>query len=123
MTPAIPPASEVFRDADPVLRPLVETLNAHLQNRPLDFRAIKTAMIAVLEFLSSPAGRTDANCRAADAFFFHDESWVEAELPDPYHDVFAHMDALHDTVTAPHIAQNFGSSPDQLLERARSLPI
>ena len=78
-------------------------------------------MIALLEFLSSPAGRTDANCRSVDGFFFHDDTWTAAELPDVYHDVIAHMDALHDTITAPEVAQNFDSTPEQLLARARSL--
>jgi hypothetical protein len=89
MSPAIPSSSEVFRDADPALQPLVETLNARLKARPLDLAAIKGAMIALLEFLSSPAGRTDANCCSVDTFFFHDDTWTVAELPDVYHDVIA----------------------------------
>ncbi len=121
MSPAIPPRAEVFREAEPALRPLVETLNAKLKNRPLNLPVIKSALIALLEFLSSPAGRTDRNCRAVDGFFFHDDSWVDAELPDTYHDVFAHMDALHDSITTADIAENFGSTPEQLLARARSL--
>jgi hypothetical protein len=121
MSPAKPHPSEAFREADPALQPLVETLNATLKSKPLDLPAIKSALIALLEFLSSPTGGTDANCRAVDGFFFHDDAWVEAELPDPYHDVFAHMDALHDTFGAAQIAQNFDSTPKQLLARARSL--
>jgi hypothetical protein len=121
MSQAKPHPSETFREADPALQPLVETLNARLKDQPLDLRAIKTAMIALLEFLSSPAGRTDGNCRAVDGFFFHDETWLAANLPDAYHDVIAHMDTLHDTITSPHIAQNFDSTPEQLLVRARSL--
>ena len=113
--------SETFREADPALWPLVETLNLTVQNRPVDLAPIKAALIALLEFLTSPAGRTDANCRAVDGFFFRDDSWVDAKLPNAYHDVFAHMDALHDTITAADIANNFGSTPEQLLERARSL--
>jgi hypothetical protein len=123
VSPATPRPSEAFREAHPAVRPLVETLQARLKDQPLDLLAIKAAMIALLEFLSSPAGRTDANCRAVDGFFFHDEAWLAANLPDSYHDVIAHMDALHDTITAPHIAQNFDSTPEQLLARARSLHI
>ena len=121
MSPAVPPQSELFRETDPALQPLVETLNAKLKGKPLDLPSIKSALVVLLEFLSSPAGRTDANCRAVDGFFFHDETWVDADLPDAYHDVFSHMDALHDTVAAAHIAQNFDSTPEQLLSRARSL--
>jgi hypothetical protein len=121
MSRAIPSSSGVFQNADPALRPLVETLNAQFKERPLDMPSLKRALVSLLEFLSNPAGRTDANCRAADGFFFHDESWVDAKLPEPYHDVIAHMDALHDTISAPHIAQNFESTPEQLLARARAL--
>lgn len=113
--------SEAFRDADPALRPLVENLHTQLITAPLDLAAIKTAMIAPLEFLSSSAGRTDENCRAVDGFFFHYDAWLSDQLPDAYHDIMAHMDALHDTMSAPHIAENFQSKPEQLLERVGKL--
>ena len=39
------------------------------------------------------------------------------------HDILAMMsEALHDTVQAPEIAQNFGCLPEQLLEKVRNLP-
>src|SRR4029077_18085491 len=106
---------------DSDLQPLVEALNAKLTEKPLDLPAIKAALITLLEFLTSSPGRTDANCRAVDGFFFYNDSWVDAELPDSYHDVFAHMNALHDAFGAAHVAQNFDSTPEQLLARARSL--
>ena len=121
MSSAVPPQSAAFHDADPALQPLVESLNAKLKEKPYDLAAIKATLITLLEFLASPAGHTDANCRAVDGFFLHDNAWVDAKLPEPYHDVFAHMDALHDTFGAGHIAKNFDSTPEQLLARARSL--
>ncbi len=123
MLPPIPPPSEAFRDADPALRPLVDSLHARLTTAALDLPAIKSAMIALLEFLSSTAGRTDANCKAVDSFFSHDDEWLSHRLPDAYHDVMAHMDALHDTITGPEVAENFDSTPEQLLARARNLHI
>jgi hypothetical protein len=121
MSPAKPHLSETFREADPVLQPLVHELHARLTDTSLDLAAIKRAMIALLEFLSSPTGRTDVNYRTVDSFFFFDDTWLSDRLPEPYLDVIAHMDALHDTITAPQIAQNFDSTPEQLLARARSL--
>ena len=118
-----PNPSDAFRDADPALRPLVETLHARLVDTALDLPATKSALIALLEFLSSPVGRTDVNCQAVDSFFFFDEAWLSDRIPEAYHDVIAQMDCLHDTFTAPHIAENFGSTPEQLLARARSLHI
>jgi hypothetical protein len=49
--------------------------------------------------------------------------WADRNFPEELHDVLANIgDALHDTVLAPHIAENFGSLPEQLLERVRQLP-
>ena len=106
----------------PVLVPHVRRLHDALAARPLDLRFARSAMIALLEFLCSPAGRTDANCRAVDTFFMLDECWLSDELPESYHDIIGDMGgALHDTVTAPHIAESFDSTPEQLLARARAL--
>ncbi len=51
-----------------------------------------------------------------------DDSWLTDQLPDDYHDIVADMcGALHDTESAPHVAENFDSMPEQLLARARAL--
>ena len=106
----------------PVLVPHVRRLHNALAVRPLDLQSARSAMIALLEFLCSPAGRTDSNCRAVDTFLMLDECWLSDELPESYHEIVADMGgALHDTVTAPHIAENFDSTPEQLLARARAL--
>ena len=108
--------------AAPQLVRLVRHLHDTLAARPLDLQAARSAMIALLEFLASPAGRTDQNCRAVDTFIMLDECWLSDHLPESYHEVIADMGgALHDTVTAPHIAENFDSTPEQLLARARAL--
>jgi hypothetical protein len=107
-------------DVDGALRPLVERLHGCLTITPVDSPALKAAMICVLAFLASPQGRTDANCRAVDYFFAQDEAWDADQLPEPFVDILADMSsALHDTVSAPLIAANFQSTPEQLLERAR----
>lgn len=109
-------------DVDGALRPLVERLHGCLTIRPVDSPALKAAMICVLAFLASPQGRTDANCRAVDYFFAQDEAWDADQLPEPFVDILADMSsALHDTVSAPLIAANFQSTPEQLLERTRRL--
>jgi hypothetical protein len=109
-------------DVDESLRPLLECLHRSLSLRPIDSAALKAAMISVLEFLSSPSGRTDANCRAVDFFLMRDEVWDADEFPQAFVDILADMSgALHDTISAPYIAANFESTPEQLLERARQL--
>jgi len=43
-------------------------------------------------------------------------------MPEDIHDVLAKMsEALHDTVQAPEIGENFGCLREQLLQRVRNL--
>ncbi|MDD5541946.1 MAG: hypothetical protein PHX83_02110 [Acidobacteriia bacterium] len=107
---------------DESLRPLLERLHKRLTFRPVDAPALRSAIIGVLEFLASPSGRTDANCRAVDLFLTQDEAWDGDELPESFVEILADMSgALHDTISASDIAANFESTPEQLLERARRL--
>jgi hypothetical protein len=109
-------------NVDAALRPLVERLHQCLTLRPIDSPALKAAIVGVLEFLASAKGRTDANCRAVDFFLAQDDAWDADQLPEPFVDILADMgSALHDTLSAPLIAANFQSTPEQLLERARRL--
>jgi hypothetical protein len=73
---------------------------------------LRSALERLLSFLASPSGRTDANCCV--------ESWdlnLDA-LPPPLRAFLSDLGGtLHDTVYAPHIAANFESLPEQLLQR------
>ncbi len=73
-------------------------------------------------------GRTNANCWAVDLFFGltqgWEHDWADQGLPENFHDVFSMMgEALHDTVRAPDVAQNFDCLPEQLLDRVKRLRI
>jgi hypothetical protein len=112
-----------LQQADATLQPLMQSVRAAVLASPLDVPAVKASLVALLQYLSSPAGRTDANCWAVDSFFYLDDDLPLERLPESLQDVFAHMDALHDTITAPLIAENFSSTPEQLLERVRNSSI
>lgn len=108
------------------LRPLLEAVYQQVLAEPIDLVALKQSLMGLLTFVAGE-GRSNANCWATDLFFAHCESWesdwVERNLPDSFHDILAMMsEALHDTVQAPEIAQNFGCLPEQLLEKVRNLP-
>jgi hypothetical protein len=117
------------RDGEPVsptLRPLLQAVYLQSLSEPLNPGEFKKSLANLLEFLIGE-GRTNANCWAADLFFAHSQGWerdwAEQDLPDNFHDVLARMgEALHDTVKAPNIAENFGCLPEQLLERVKGLP-
>ncbi len=102
------------------LEPLARDLHEALVADPTDLDQIRAALERVLVFLASPAGRTDANCTAIDSFLCLGEfEWLD--LPDALQDVLGDMaGALHDTVSSPETAANFGSTPEQLLGRLRS---
>ncbi len=120
-------ASADSKGASDELRPLVQRLYEDLMAEPTrNLDRLKDSIISVLEFLASPYGRTDANCDTVNMFLMDvtdqwERPWPE-DLPDDFQKVLGRMaDTLHDTVSAPEIAQNFGSTPEQLLPMARAL--
>ena len=108
----------------PGLKPLVSRVYEDVTRIPINLAALKISLMDLLQYLSGE-GRTNANCWAADLFFCSD-AWdpfcSEQDLPDDFHAVLSMMgEALHDTVSSPEIAGNFGCLPEQLLERAKRL--
>ena len=54
----------------------------------------------------------------------HNDRWGRSweHLPDSYQDLFGDLGgALHDTVSHPNVAKNFGSTPEQLLARLQQV--
>lgn len=111
----------------PELRTLLLGVYQELAKRSDDHGLLQNAIEKVLVLLASPAGRTNANCWAADLFFALDEGWGEVSwehVPDQLGDVLGDMAmALHDTVQSPEMAENFDSTPEQLLARVRAFEI
>lgn len=108
----------------PDLKPLVLSIHNEVTTSPVNLLVLKSSLVKLLQYLSGE-GRTNANCRTTDLFFCSDDLehvWSEQDLPEDFHAVLAKMgEALHDTVTSPDVARNFGCLPEQLLECARSL--
>jgi hypothetical protein len=108
----------------PDLRPLVLRVHNNVATSPVNLSALKNSLVELLQYLGGE-GRRDANCWAADLFFCSDDAephWTDQTLPDDFHAVLARMgEALHDTVSSPDVARNFGCLPEQLLECAERL--
>jgi hypothetical protein len=116
--------ASISRDGEavsPLLRPFLNEVYVQVLAEPKNLPALKNSLVQLLTFLAGE-GRSNANCWAADLFFCRSDGWVadwsDQGLPDEFHDVLARMgEALHDTVRAKHIAENFGCLPEQLLDR------
>ena len=109
---------------DPSLRPFLESVYDQLTQIPPDYLALKNGLEQLLTFLCSPVGRTHANCVETDRFFFQHDDWSVSwdHLADEYTNVLSDIGGLlHDAVSAPEIADNFDSLPEQLLARTRAL--
>jgi hypothetical protein len=90
--------------------------------RPYNPDHIAAAVEDLLDYMTSREGRTHENCVAIDSFFCLGEGWERdwEDEPSELADILADLGgALHDTFGAPHIAENFESTPEQLLKRIR----
>ena len=126
----IPPVLEDIDDAyarervAPELAPLLREVYAQVIRGDTNLPELHNALGALLSFLASPAGRTHANCVAADSFFFLNDRWERdwEHLPGRYQDLLGYLgDALHDTVAAPEVAENFDNTPEQLLAQLQRI--
>ncbi|HKR63176.1 MAG TPA: hypothetical protein VJZ00_05535 [Thermoanaerobaculia bacterium] len=106
-----------FRRASRELEPLVHDVYDAMH----DAMSLQSALDALLAFLASESGRTDANCSVTHHFIDATESrW--RDVPGELHAILDDMSgALHESIYAPHIARTFESTPEQLLERIRKL--
>lgn len=78
----------------------------------------------ILEWLNDPLNNTDDNCKKIDYFVAYEiVPQKEFELiPDDLRGILFDLGAtLSDTHTAPEVAENFESTPEQLLKRVRKL--
>ena len=113
-----------FRKTSPELRTLLEIFHQHLASRAGN-AATRDALLDLLRHLTTPAGRTDANCSVTDSYF------AELERTDAWNHLTPAFQellngisgALHDSIYAPDIAATFENLPEQLLSRAESLTI
>ena len=106
------------------LRPLLARVYNLIHEVSIDLPTLGESLVVLLSFLCEPENRTDANCRAVDLFFAVDDHWDVRwdTLPEDYKGLLDDMGgALHDTAKALDVAENFASTPEQLLMRARGL--
>lgn len=100
---------------------MFEVLTAYAAVPPDEERA-RSALVELFACLSQPTMRTEPNCVAVDLFFALELDRLSVTmLPRQFVDFLSEPLGLHDTVTAPEIADNFGTTPEELLVKARRL--
>ena len=106
------------------LKKLVEAVKNCIIERPTDLKKLNSSLENLFSFLTTPTGRTNENCEETDLYFcLHEDHGFNWDyLPKDYQLILDDIGGLlHDTIKDPHIAQNFESTPEQLLERIRKL--
>ena len=80
-------------------------------------------MLRILRWLNEPSNNTDENCRKVDLYVTWKINYAERKrLSQDVEDILFDIGgALHDTYSNPEVAENFQSTPKQLLERASQL--
>lgn len=98
------------RELEPLLRAVYDAFG--------DDAALAAAVERVLVFLTTPEGRTDANCSVTDHFISSAEDrWRTSSLAPILEDMGG---TLHDAIHAEPIARTFEATPEQLLHRLRN---
>ena len=106
------------------LNPLIGAVYDEIAARPANLPQLKFALRQLLDFLASPKGRTDSNCRITDSFFSLSDDLDWGHLPDEFGGILSDMaGALHDTLSLPHRAENCDSTPEQLLHRLDAIEV
>ena len=103
----------VSRELEPLLHDVYDAMP--------DAAAVAGRLEALLIFLASEGGRTDANCAVTYSFVTAaEERW--RDLPESLRAILDDMSGtLHDTIHAPNIARTFEATPEQLLARVRRM--
>ncbi len=105
------------------LSPLFREVHDAYASRPPDAVRARSALVSLLIYLASPDARTHTNVCAVDRFLMEDPALTkDTALPAQFVEFVLNADALHDTIESPEVAENFESTPEQLLEKARELP-
>ena len=109
------------------LQALAELRDACRCDAP-DELAILLIIQRTLVALRDPENNTDRNCKAIDLFVMLDILYPDppaTELPENFpprvREILEAMGGeLHDTHSAPHVAEDFRATPDQLLEQTQA---
>jgi hypothetical protein len=111
-------------NSNPILVNLLDQLRLAILATEFSRTDLVSAMENLLLWLNRSENNTDSNCKQIDYFISTEiisEKYFK-KLPEDIQNILFDMGAtLHDTHTSPEIAENFESTPAQLLVRVQNL--
>jgi hypothetical protein len=118
-------------EPSPIVTELTEDVIRASTAAPAILAEVRASLIALAEFLTTPAGRTHANCVAVSRLLDRVESWRRVNrnrarlqyLPEGYQDLLRGFECLDMTFADPEFADSMETTPEQLLTAARSLRV
>ncbi len=111
-------------DANYEIDGLLVRLKLIILASPFSRSEVLLALKELLLWLNKPENNSDNNCRKVDYFVANEiiPNKKYHGLPEDIKEILFDMGAtLHDTHNSPRIAENFYSTPAQLLERVQKL--
>lgn len=120
----LPPGARKKENLNPDLDLLLGKVADLLRDRENNKTKFKKALIDLISFLCTEEGRTNENIDATDMYFclHRDYGFDWDHLPESFQLILGDIGGqLHDAIEAPRIAENFESTPEQLLERLKKL--
>jgi hypothetical protein len=106
------------------LNKMLDQLKVYALSPNISKEQVLSILGQILEWLNDPINNTDDNCKKIDYFVAYEIAPNKGFelIPDDIKEILFDMGvSLSDTHTAPDVAENFESTPEQLLKRVRKL--
>jgi hypothetical protein len=115
----------------PVIIELTQAVMLASTAEPAMLTEVSASLVALAEFLTTPAGRTHANCVTVARLLDRVESWRRVNrnrarwqyLPEAYQDLLRGFGGVQMTLADPDMAELMETTPEQLLAAARALGV
>jgi hypothetical protein len=112
------------KSVSPKIKFLLNEFYDAMAMKPAEVKLIKEKLVNIFTFLTTTEGRTNNNLWLVDLFVSLMMDWEVksfSDLPESLRNLIEEMMGLHDTIKDPEVAKNFGTTPEQLLEKAQKL--
>ncbi len=118
-------------EPSPVVIELTRAVMFASTAEPAILAEVSASLVALAEFLTTPAGRTHANCVTVARLLDRVESWRRVNrnrarwqcLPEAYQDLLGGFGGVQMTLADPDMADLTETTPEQLLAAARALGV